>query len=82
MFFAASITEIVLIKSFQASDSLARKNYIDYIVDKYKLPKKSKDLLEMLIDSVYNSPLKNEYELIAHLPPSFRDQVINSIREV
>jgi len=59
-FFASSITEIVLMKSFQATESISRKNYIDLIVDKYKLPKKSKDYLEMLIDSVYNSPLIDE----------------------
>lgn len=71
IFFASSITEFVLMKSFQASESIKRKNYVEFIVEKYNLPKLCKDYLEMLIDSVYNSPLKKEYEMIEHLPPSF-----------
>jgi len=36
----------------------------------------------MLIDSVYNSPLKKEYEMIEHLPPSFNSYILNQLREV
>lgn len=34
IFFASSITEFVLMKSFQACDSIKRKNYVEFIVEK------------------------------------------------
>lgn len=43
IFFTSTVTELVLVSSIQRSDDLNRKNFIDMIVDKYKLNKKSKD---------------------------------------
>jgi len=36
----------------------------------------------MLIDNVYNTPLKEEYDFINKLPPTFRNQVLNSIKHL
>ena len=43
IFFTSTMTELVLVSSIQKSDDLNRKNFIDSVVDKYKLNKKSKD---------------------------------------
>ena len=43
IFFTSTVTELVLVSSIPKSDDLNRKNFIDSVVDKYKLNKKSKD---------------------------------------